>query len=120
MSDMEFHGNSESAVLSLQIDRNARNGVFDSKNRSNCVLGSEEGTRRLETLIKLKLFNSSSYLSISLSLSCSSSSSSIRAFRYHPLVETRKTASRRAIRGSRIFVNSTPSPRLLLRGGITA
>ena len=55
---------------------------------------------RLETLIELKLFNSS----------CLSSNLSIRAFRAYPRIELGQTVPSRAIWGNRISVSSTPSP----------
>ena len=61
---------------------------------------SEVGMMRLETLIELKLLDSS----------LSSSNLSIRAFRACPHVEIRQAVPRRAIRGNSISVNSALPP----------
>ena len=61
---------------------------------------SDGGMMRLETLIELNVLNSS----------LSSSTFPIRAFRAHPLIEIRKAAPCRAIRGNSISVNSTFPP----------
>ena len=69
--------------------------------RGDDTVGSPHRARIFQfELFELKCLNSS----------FSSSNFSIRVFRAYPLIELRRTAPCRAIRGSSILVNSTPPP----------